>query len=193
MRRGLGTAPAPSRCRRRWRLAGGRCFGPGPRWTPAAAPARSKSRRPGASSGCATSSNTSPAATPGRSAAISRVCADVLTAHYRDDETTDGQQIHRLDADGNVRIVSTEGETAYGDQGVYHVDRKDRWCWWATTCGSRPQEDIITARDSLEFWEADQFRRGARRRDGGHRRDDRRLRADVLTAYTLPDASGKSR
>ncbi len=116
------------------------------------------------------------------------VRADVLTAHYRDDETTDGQQIHRLDADGNV-IIETEGEVAYGDQGVYHVMEKI-----VVLVGGdlrfESDQAIITARDSLEFWEADEL--AVARGDATVlTTDQRRLRADVMTAYILPDGTGK--
>ncbi len=115
------------------------------------------------------------------------VRADLLTAHYRDDDTTEGQKIHRLDADGNV-IVVTEGETAYGDQAVYHVIEQI-----AVLVGDdlrfESAEAIITARDSLEFWEADQL--AVARGDATVISEERRLRADVMTAYILPDATGK--
>jgi len=115
------------------------------------------------------------------------VRADILTAHYRDDENTDGLQIHRLDADGNVIIV-TEGETAYGDQGVYHV-LEQIMVLVGGDLRFESAEAIITARDSLEFWEADQL--AVARGDATVVSEARRLRADVMTAYILPDASGK--
>ncbi len=116
------------------------------------------------------------------------VRADVLTAHYREDETTDGQQIHRLDADGSV-IIETEGEVAYGDQGVYHVLEKI-----VVLVGKdlrfESAQAIITAQDSLEFWEADELA-VARGNATVITTDERRLRADVMTAYIMPDANGK--
>jgi len=115
------------------------------------------------------------------------VRADILTAHYRDDENTDGQQIHRLDADGNV-IIETEGEMAYGDQGVYHV-MEQIMVLVGGDLRFESAEAIITARDSLEFWEADQL--AVARGDATVVSEARRLRADVMTAYILPDASGK--
>ena len=47
----------------------------------------------------------------------------VLRAYYRKN-AEGGSDISRLDALGNVRIVSA-GETAYGDSGVYDVDQFD--------------------------------------------------------------------
>lgn len=115
------------------------------------------------------------------------VRADILTAHYRDDETTDGQQIHRLDADGDV-IIESGGELAYGDQAVYHVIDQI-----VVLVGDdlrfESADAIITAEDSLEFWETDQL--AVARGDATVITGERRLRADIMTAYILPDANGK--
>jgi len=112
------------------------------------------------------------------------VYADTMTAHYdKDDEGA--TQIDRIDVVGNVRIESPS-ETVYGDQGAYDVTNgvlvvvgED-----LRLVGS---QDVITARDSLEYWERKQM--AVARGDADARRADKRIRADVLTATfeTGPD------
>ena len=104
-----------------------------------------------------------------------------MTAHYRKTEKS-GTDIDRIDVVGNVRIVSPS-ETVYGDRGAYDVINgvlvlvgKD-----LRLVG---QQDTITARDSLEYWENKQM--AVARGDAEAIREDKRVKADVLTAHFEP-------
>lgn len=115
------------------------------------------------------------------------VHAEVLVAHYRD-AAGGGTEIFRLDADGDVRVVS-RSETAYGDRGVYDVDRgilvlQGRQLRLEAT------DARITARDSLEYWERRQM---AVARGKAHaRQGTNQLWADILSAYLHKDRQGKT-
>lgn len=110
------------------------------------------------------------------------VYADVMSAHYSK-QKEGGTDIDRIDVEGNVRIVSPS-ETVYGDRGVYDVVNgvlvlvgRD-----LRLIGER---DTITARDSLEYWEKKNL--AVARGDAEARREDKRIKADVLSAYFVPD------
>jgi len=112
------------------------------------------------------------------------VYADVLIAHYKSG-AGDSSEIDRIDAEGNVRIVSPT-ETIYGDRGAYDVVNgvlvlvgKD-----LRLVG---EKDLITARDSLEYWEKRQI--AVARGDAEAVREDKRIKADVLTAHFEPAAN----
>ena len=115
------------------------------------------------------------------------VRANVLTAYYR--ETPEGDtDIWRLYADGAVRI-SSPGEKAYGEKGVYDVDNGI-----LVLSGGRlrlvTKEEEITADRQLEYWEKKQM--AVARGNASAVRGDKRLRADVLAAYFRKDKNGKS-
>jgi len=112
------------------------------------------------------------------------VYADVLIAHYLPG-AGGSSEVDRIDAEGNVRIVSPT-ETIYGDRGAYDVINgvlvlvgKD-----LRLVG---EKDLITARDSLEYWEKRQI--AVARGDAVAVREDKRIKADVLTAYFEPAAN----
>lgn len=114
------------------------------------------------------------------------VYAETMTAHYA--KGNDGvTQIDRIDAEGDVRIKSPT-ETVYGDHGVYDVVNGV-----LVVVGKNlrlvGEKDVITARDSLEYWERKQI--AVARGDADARRDDKRIRADVLTASFEKDSNGK--
>ncbi len=114
------------------------------------------------------------------------VRADVLTAYYR--ETPDGRtDIWRLNADGGVRI-SSPGEKAYGEKGVYDVDNGI-----LVLSGGRlrlvTKEEEITADKQLEYWEKKQM--VVARGNAFAVSKDKRLRAEVLAAYFRKDKNGK--
>lgn len=113
------------------------------------------------------------------------VFADTLTAHYREAATGD-TEIYRIDAEGNVKIASPT-ESVYGDVGRYEVDR-GLLILWGKNLRMETAEDIVTARDSLEYWEKRNL--AVARGDAVAIREDKRIRADVLTAYFLPDETG---
>ncbi len=111
---------------------------------------------------------------------------DRLSAFYRDREDG-GTEIYRVEAQGNVRIVSPN-ESAFGDEGYYDVDRGVAML---TGEGLRLEtgEDVITARDALEYWENE--RKAVARGEAVAVREDTRIMADVLTAHFEENAEGK--
>ena len=115
------------------------------------------------------------------------VYGDVLTAYYRD---TDGgeTEIWRIDAEGNVRIV-TPTQRAYGDKAVYGVDNGVLVLTGKVRLDT--ETDRITARDSIEYWEKRNL--AVARGNAVAIRGGNRLRADVLTAHFAKDKKGKAR
>lgn len=116
------------------------------------------------------------------------VLADELTAYYR--EPAEGEQgsteIYLLEATGNVRINSPEG-SVYGDKGRYDLEEQV----FIMTGGDLrlvSKEDVVTARDSLEYWEAE--RRAVARGNAQATHEDKKVKADVLTAHFQENAQG---
>jgi lipopolysaccharide export system protein LptA len=99
-----------------------------------------------------------------------------------------GNEIWRLEAEGNVRI-STATDTARGDRAVYDIDQTVMVLTGRALSLTSAQQ-VITARDSLEYWSAK--RMAVARGDAlvVDRQEDRRIRADTLVAYFLEDAPG---
>lgn len=103
------------------------------------------------------------------------IYADVLTAYYR--ETKDkGTEIFRLNANGNVRVV-TPTQQVMGDQGVYDTDQQVAVITGRQLKLITPNE-VVTARDSLEYFEAKRL--AVARGDAIAVRKQDRIRADVL-------------
>ena len=114
------------------------------------------------------------------------VHADTLTAYYR--KTSDqGSQIWRIDADGNVRII-TPTQRAYGKKGTYNVTKGLLTLIGAVRLDTK--SDRITARDSLEYWEKKNL--AIARGNAIAIRGVNRLRADVLSALFEKDKDGNS-
>ncbi len=105
----------------------------------------------------------------------STVHADVLTAYYRE-VPGKGNEVFQLVAEGRVRIVSPS-QQVFGDRGVYDVDKQV-----AVVTGRNLKlvtpTDVVTARDSLEYYEAKEM--AVARGDAVAVRGGDRLRADVL-------------
>ena len=106
------------------------------------------------------------------------IFADVLTAYYRK-IAGNATQISRIEAAGNVRIRSPT-ETAEGDNAVYDVGKSilvltGRNLKFVTATTK------ITARDSLEYWDAKQM--AVARGNAIATKEDKILRADTLVAY----------
>jgi lipopolysaccharide export system protein LptA len=137
------------------------------------------------------------------------VSGDVLTAFYRDSaEAAEGQEaeaaggqdgggrqdtgdIYRIVAEGDVVIASPD-QTAYAERAVYFVDEGV-----AVLRGGNlklvTQEETITARDSLEYWEDYQGTPVAvARGDATVVTPERRLEADELVATLQPDEAGQN-
>lgn len=116
------------------------------------------------------------------------VLGDELRAYYREGPT--GQsEIWRLDALGNVRIVSNT-ETAYGSRAIYNADQQV-----LVIDGEKPRlvsgKDTLTATQQLEYWETKKF--AVARGNAVAIREKKRVRADVLVAHFTEDAAGKSK
>lgn len=115
-----------------------------------------------------------------------KVSADILTARYVEGE--DGKTTFtRVDAEGNVHIVSGTGEV-FGERGVYDVARQV-----AVLKGNNLRmvagEDTVTARDSLEFWQKENL--AVARGDAVAIRGQNRVTAELLTALLAKNASGQ--
>ena len=115
------------------------------------------------------------------------VHADVLTAYYRETDAG-GTDIWRIDAEGNVRIV-TPTQRAFGDKAVYDVDNGVLVLTGKVRLDT--ETDRITARDSIEYWEKRNL--AVARGNAIAIRGENRLRADVLTAHFAKDKKGKAR
>lgn len=117
------------------------------------------------------------------------VAAETLVARYRERDgesqsqpqsvtSQGGTEIYRLEAIGGARIF-TDKEEVIGDEAVYDLDQKV-----VVVRGGDlrlvTQEDLITARDSLEYWQDQGFAvaRGAAKATRG----DQVIEADILVA-----------
>jgi lipopolysaccharide export system protein LptA len=123
------------------------------------------------------------------------VAADRLTAFYRpkngaaaqpaqsvaNGEDTGGNEIYRVQAEGNVRIF-TPTDQAQGDRAVYDMDQAVLVMTGRALKLTTPN-DVLTARDSLEYW-SQKHMAVARGNAVVVTNDGRRLAADTLVAYT---------
>lgn len=114
------------------------------------------------------------------------VDADVLKARYRLGQGGK-TEIWRLEAEGNVRLRSPT-ETATGEHGFYDLDQ-GVFVLRGDNLRLETEQDVITALDSLEYWEREQM--AVARGDAQVVRGDQRLRADVLAAYFRPQDNGE--
>jgi lipopolysaccharide export system protein LptA len=111
--------------------------------------------------------------------------ADLLTAFYRDKTGASGQEIFRVDADGNVRITADD-QQALGDKAVYYVD-KAVFVLVGKKLRLLSKQGTLTARDSLEYWENRKL--AVARGDATVVQQDQRIRADVLTAHVAEEGA----
>ncbi len=114
------------------------------------------------------------------------VFGNQLIAHYREG-AEGGTEIYRVDAVGDVKIVSP-GETAYGDNGVYDID-KQVMVLTGQNLRMVSGADTITARDSIEYWEEKQL--AVARGNAVAIREDKRVHGNTLTAHFVRDAENK--
>jgi len=125
------------------------------------------------------------------------VLADVLTAYYRErgesnkeDDSLFSQggdsEIYLLEASGNVRINSPEG-TVFGDKGQYKLAEKV-FVMTGKDLKLISKDDVVTARDSLEYWEGQQKAVARGKAHATH--EDKQIKADVLTANFKENAQG---
>lgn len=114
--------------------------------------------------------------------------ADELRAYYRP-APSGSSEVFRLDAIGHVRITSP-GRVATGGHAVYDVDKSVIVLKDGQPVKLTAGADVITTNGQLEFWEA---RKLAVARGGAEAvRADKRIRADVLSAYFVTNSAGKS-
>lgn len=97
---------------------------------------------------------------------------------------TGGNEIYRLEAEGNVRIFTPTDE-ALGDRAIYDIDQAVMVMTGRGLKLTTPSQ-VLTARDSLEYWSQ---KRMAVARGGAVAvtTDARRLAADTLVAYIEED------
>lgn len=114
--------------------------------------------------------------------------ADSLTAYYREKATGKGQEIFRVDATGNVRITANEQE-AVGDKAVYDIDQAV-FVLKGKKLRFRSKQGVLTARDSLEYWEAKRL--AVARGNAVVIRDAQRISADVMTAHIEDQTPAKA-
>ena len=134
------------------------------------------------------------------------VTADRLIAHYRPKAAqpgapppapkpgdasspiggdSGGNEIYRLEAEGNVRIF-TPTDVAVGDHATYDMDQAVMLLTGRNLKLTRPSE-VITARDTMEYW-SQLHRAVARGNAVVLTSDGRRLGGDTLVVYTTPPA-----
>jgi lipopolysaccharide export system protein LptA len=120
------------------------------------------------------------------------VDADVLTAHYR--KGPKGDEIWRLDADGNV-VIRSPNDTATGHKAIYDLDKSIFVLKGAPAKLVTPT-DTYSATESLEYWELKKM--AVLRGDAiAIQQGDKTLKGDVLTAHfkdksaTPPKAGAK--
>ncbi len=100
---------------------------------------------------------------------------------------TGGNEIYRLEAEGNVRIFTATDE-AVGDRAIYDIDQAVMVMTGRALRLTTPTQ-VLTARDSLEYWAQKQMAVG-RGNAVAVTTDGRRLAADVLVAYMDDRADG---
>ena len=114
--------------------------------------------------------------------------ADTLVAHYREKEGG-GSEIERMEAQGNVRLVSGTA-TVTGGNADYDVASRT-----VTVTGGdlklETETDLVTARDRLEY--SDRTHEATATGDVAVVRDGRRLEAERVTAKLAAGADGKLR
>jgi lipopolysaccharide export system protein LptA len=113
------------------------------------------------------------------------VSADTLTAHYRPNKGEGSDtEIYRLNADGHVTIKG-ETQTVVGDQAVWDIDQQ-MGIVTGKTMKLTTATDVVTARDSLEWYDQKQI--SVARGDAVAVKENvKRIRADVLTAHMTKD------
>jgi len=113
--------------------------------------------------------------------------ADKLTAYTRKTVKEGKNQFYRVNADGNVQIIS-KSERVFGDRGEYKVDDQN-FVLIGRNLRIESDQGLITARDQLEYWEVKQ--QFVARGDATIIQDDKRVRADTLLALLGAAPNGK--
>jgi lipopolysaccharide export system protein LptA len=97
------------------------------------------------------------------------------------DPGSEGNEIYRLQADGNVRIY-TQTDKAVGDRATYDLDNAVLVLTGRNLTLTTPN-DVLTARDDLEYW-PQKHMAVARGNAVVVTNDAKRVAADTLVAYT---------
>jgi lipopolysaccharide export system protein LptA len=97
------------------------------------------------------------------------------------DPDTGGNEIYRVQAEGNVRIF-TPTDQVQGDRAVYDMDKAVLVVTGHALKLTTPT-DVLTARDDLEYW-SQKHMAVARGNAVAVTNDGRRIAADTLVAYT---------
>lgn len=123
-------------------------------------------------------------ATPGAAPGPQPVPAAVLAG----ETSTEGNEIYRLQAEGNVHIF-TATDQAQGDKATYDLDQAVLVMTGRNLKLTTPN-DVIMARDDLEYWP--QKHMAVARGDAVVvTTDARRISADTLVAYTTDNTDAK--
>jgi lipopolysaccharide export system protein LptA len=102
------------------------------------------------------------------------------------DEDTGGNEIYRLEAEGNVKIF-TPTDMAQSTKAVYDLDQAVLVLTGNNLKLTTPN-DVLTATDDLEYWSVRHM--AVARGDATIiTKDNRRIQADTLVAYTTPTSS----
>jgi lipopolysaccharide export system protein LptA len=131
------------------------------------------------------------AATEAASGAPAATPASAPAAGLAGDPSTEGNEIYRLQADGNVHIF-TATDQAQGDKAVYDLDQAVLVMTGRDLKLTTPN-DVITAKDDLEYW-PQKHMAVARGNAVVVTTDAKRVAADTLVAYTTdnpPPADAK--
>lgn len=99
---------------------------------------------------------------------------------------TGGNEIYRLEAEGNVRVYTPTDE-AQGDRAVYDIDQAVLVMTGRNLKLTTPTQ-VLTARDTMEYWSQKRMAVG-RGRAVVVTNDQRRLAADTLVAYLTDPAA----
>jgi len=111
--------------------------------------------------------------------------AETITAFYRDG-AEGNSEIWRIEAEGGV-VIASAAERAQGDRGIYEVD-KGVIVLTGRALKLTTATDVITARDSLEYWETEQL--AVARGRARAAREDSLVTAEVLRARFRDDGQG---
>ncbi len=101
---------------------------------------------------------------------------------------TGGNEIYRLEAQGNVRVYTPTDE-AQGDRAIYDIDQAVLVMTGRSLKLTTPNQ-TLTARDSMEYWSQKRLAIG-RGNAVVVTSDQRRLAADTLVAYLTEPAAGR--
>ena len=123
------------------------------------------------------------AANGANNGAMPAAATTTATPGLTDDQDSGGNEVYRLQAEGNVKIF-TQTDTAQADRAVYDVDQAVLVLTGHDLKLTTPN-DVLTAKDDVEYWS--QKHMAVARGDAVVvTKDARRIQADTLVAYTKP-------